>query len=82
MVLSVFYHGLIFAVFFIFAPIFLIVHLCVFFFVIWWHVRFKKRTKFYTVNSSRTLYNSNLPLTQSTFHFPSDHFTLDNSNSR
>ena len=31
-----------------------------------------------------TLYNSNFPLTQSNFHFPSDHFlhsfTLDNSN--
>ena len=35
---------------------------------------------------TRTLYNSNLPLTQSNFHFPSDHFlynfNLDNSNSR
>ena len=34
--------------------------------------------------ATRTLYNSNLPLTQSNFHFPSDHFlynfTLDNSN--
>ena len=40
--------------------------LCLFFFVIWGHVRFKKRTKFYTVRLlvTRTLYNSNLPLTQ------------------
>ena len=34
----------------------------------------------------RTLYNSNLPLTRSNFHFPSGrflyNFTLDNSNSR
>ena len=35
---------------------------------------------------TRTLYNSNLPLTRSNFQFLSDHFphnfTLDNSNSR
>ena len=35
---------------------------------------------------TRTLCNSNLPLTRSNFHFPSEHFlynfTLDNSNSR
>ena len=35
---------------------------------------------------TRTLYNSNLPLTRSNLHFPSDrflyNFTLDNSNSR
>ena len=35
---------------------------------------------------TRTLHNSNLPLTRSNFHFPSDrflyNFTLDNSNSR
>ena len=35
---------------------------------------------------TRTLYNSNLPLTRSYFHFPSDHFlyifTLNNSNYR
>ena len=35
---------------------------------------------------NQTLYNSNLPLTWSSLHFPSDHFlhdfTLDNSNSR
>ena len=37
-------------------------------------------------NSLYRLYNSNLSLTRSNFHFPSDHFlynfTLDNSNSR
>ena len=80
MVLSVFYHGLIFAVFFIFAPIFLIVHLCVFFLSFGGMLGSRKEPNF--IQSSRTLYNSNLPLTQSTFHFPSDHFTLDNSNSR
>ena len=78
MVLSVFYHGLIFAVFFISASIFLIVHLCVFFLSFGGMVGSRKEPNFI----QSTLYNLNLPLTQSTFHFPSDHFALDNSNSR
>ena len=41
---------------------------------------------FANLNLQSTLANSNLPLTQSNCHFPSDlfeyNFTLDNSNSR
>ena len=45
-----------------------------------------KPLKYSRLPVTRTLYNSNLPLTRSNFQFPSDHFlynfTLDNSNSR
>ena len=46
----------------------------------------KKKKNYSRLPVTRTLYNSNLPLTRSNFYFPSDHFlynfTLDNSNSR
>ena len=45
---------------------------------------FAERWRYSRLPVTRTLYKSNLPLTRSNFHFPSNHFpynfTLDNSN--